>query len=137
MTRLIGVAAADVAAAWPAVQGEIGRACARSDGRYGSDDVLAALLARDMQLWLSVEAAAPERVAAACVTEIVDYPKERRCGLVFCAGHRPDRWLHHLDAIADWARAQGCAALELQGRPGWEKLLQGWAKTHVLLRKRI
>jgi hypothetical protein len=56
---------------------------------------------------------------------------------VFCAGQNPGHWLGHLDGIATWARAQGCAALELQGRPGWERLLEGWEKTHVLLRKRI
>ena len=90
-----------------------------------------------MQLWIAVDRSEPERIEAVCVTEIVSYPRERRCGLVFCAGDESGRWLHHLDAIADWARGQGCAALELQGRPGWERRLPEWKKTHVLLRKRL
>jgi len=119
------------------VEPEIRRACARSDGRYDSADVLAALLAREMQLWLAVDATSG-KTNAVCVTQIVNYPRERRCSLAFCAGKRPGLWLHHLDDIAEWAKAHGCAALELQGRPGWEKLLPaGWKRTHVLLRKRI
>lgn len=136
LITLCAVPAAQVASVWPWVEPELRRACARSDGRYAAEDVRAALLARDMQLWIAVGAAG-RGIESVCVTELVKYPQEKRCGLVFCAGRRPERWLHHLDEIAGWARAQGCAALELQGRPGWEKLLPGWEKTHVLLRKRI
>lgn len=134
---LSAVPADRVASIWPQAEPELRRACNRSDGRYAVEDVLASLLTRDMQLWLSVDVGDSDRIEAVCVTEIVRYPQERRCGLVFCAGHRPARWLHHLDEIGGWARAQGCAALELQGRPGWERLLRGWEKTHVLLRKRL
>ena len=135
---LFGIPADKVLAVWRIVEPEIRRACARSDGRYESDDVLAALLARDMQLWLAIDVAVPGKMDAVCVTQIANYPRQRRCALVFCAGHRPERWLHHLDTIGEWARAQGCVAMELQGRPGWERLLgDGWEKTHVLLRKRI
>lgn len=113
------------------------RACERSDGRYAIGDVFAALLRRDMQLWIAVDEASEDPVEAVCITEMIAYPREKRCGVVFCAGRNPGRWLHHLESIEGWARAQGCAAVELQGRPGWERLLKGWDKTHVLLRKRI
>jgi hypothetical protein len=131
------VPAASIRAIWPKVEAQLRRACDRADGRYAVDDVLAALLRREMQLWIAVNRSDPDRIEAVCVTEIVNYPQEKRCGLVFCAGRNPGHWLDHLDGIATWARAQGCTALELQGRPGWERLLEGWEKTHVLLRKRI
>lgn len=136
-SELVGVPQAELSKVWPAIAPMLQRACDRSDGRYAIADVLAALQGREMQLWLAVDADAAGAVEAVCVTELVRYPREKRCGIVFCAGREPQRWLHHLDAIERWARAQGCAALELQGRPGWERLLKGWDRTHVLLRKRI
>lgn len=136
MTQLVGVSHAVVPTLWPNVAPVLQRACDRSDGRYAVDDVRAALLRRDMQLWIAV-GGGTDTIEAICITEIVAYPQEKRCGVVFCAGRDVPRWLHHLDAIEAWAQMQGCAALELQGRPGWERLLDGWDKTHVLLRKRI
>jgi hypothetical protein len=135
-TMLLGIPPDVVPAFWQIAAPLIGRAIEHADGRYEIADVLAAVLARDMQLWIAVDARSMA-VEAACVTEIVAYPREKRCGLVFCAGREADRWIRHLPEIADWAREQGCAALELQGRPGWERLLRDWQKTHVLLRKRL
>ncbi len=132
-----GVAAGAIPLWWRAARPLVARAADRSDGRYRADDVLAARLRREMQLWVAVDRSDPERIEALCVTEIAAYPQEKRCGLVFCAGRDAARWISHLDDIAAWARAQGCAALEFQGRTGWERLLKGWEKTHVLLRKRI
>lgn len=136
-SELVGVPQAELSKVWPAIAPMLKRACERSDGRYAIEDVRAALHRREMQLWLAVAADVDGAVEAVCVTELVRYPREKRCGIVFCAGREPQRWLHHLDAIEKWARAHGCAALELQGRPGWERLLESWDKTHVLLRKRI
>lgn len=136
MTTLVGIPHDLVPTLWPKIVGDMERACDRSDARYAAAHVLSALLRRDMQLWLAA-GDGENPIEAVCVTEIVAYPREKRCGIVFCAGRNAARWLHHLEAIENWARKQGCAALELQGRPGWERLLEGWDKTHVLLRKRI
>lgn len=135
-TMLMGIPADVVPAFWQIVTPLLGRALEHADGRYEVEDILAALLACDMQLWIAVDARSMA-VEAVCVTEIIAYPQEKRCGLVFCAGREANRWLRHLQDIEEWAREQGCAALELQGRPGWERLLGGWQKTHVLLRKRL
>jgi hypothetical protein len=135
-TVLMGISPDMLPVFWPLVAPLLAQALEHADGRYALEDVRDALLARDMQLWIAVD---PRSLAieAACVTEIVAYPREKRCGVVFCAGRRTERWLRHLDEIEDWARGQGCHALELQGRPGWERLLRDWEKTHVLLRKRL
>lgn len=135
-TMLMAVPADVVPAFWPITAPLIERAVEHADGRYSLEDVRAALLARDMQLWAALDARSLV-IEAICVTEIVTYPGERRCGIVFCAGRRAERWLRHLDEIGDWAREQRCGALELQGRPGWERLLPEWRKTHVLLSKRL
>lgn len=120
-----------VAAVWPAVRPLVGAALAHADGRYAPEDVLAALRDRRMQLWLAGEGG----LEAVCVTEILDYPRQRRCNLFLCAGRARRRWLAGLAAIEGWARAEGCAAMELQGRRGWQRLLPDYRPTHVLLRK--
>lgn len=131
---LLGVPAEAVARLWPRVETLVRRGLAHADGRYAADDVLRALLARDMQLWL---AAGERGIEAICVTEILRYPRQRRCNLFLCAGAGMRRWVRLLEPIERWARAQGCAAVELQGRPGWTRILKDYRRTHILLRKEL
>lgn len=131
--RLIGVPVEQIPQVWPRVERLVSRGLTRADGRYRAEDVLRALLGRDMQLWL----AAGDRIEAICITEIVRYPRQQRCNLFLCAGAGRRRWIRLLDTIERWARTQGCVAIELQARPGWLRVLHGYRQTHVLLRKEL
>jgi len=132
--RLVGVAAEAVARLWPRIEPLVRRGLAYADGRYAPGDVLRALLARDMQLWLVVGGGTIEAV---CVTEILRYPRQRRCNIFLCAGGGMRRWVGLLRDIEGWAREQGCAAVELQGRPGWARVLKDYRRTYILLRKEL
>ena len=39
--------------------------------------------------------------------------------------------------IVEFAREKGCSAVEIIGRPGWERALNNYKRTAVLLRKDI
>ncbi len=131
--RLVGVPAVQIPPLWPRIEPLVRRGLAHADGRYRPEDLLRGLLGRDMQLWL----VAGDGIEAVCITEIVRYPRQRRCNLFLCAGTGMRRWVPLRETIERWARAQGCVAIELQGRPGWSRVLRDYQQTHVLLRKEL
>ena len=97
--------------------------------------MLRLLLAGRMQLWAVVG----EAIEAIVLTEIAEYPRRRLCRVLAAAGAGRARWLHLLGTIEEWARAQGCTAIEPVARPGWERALAplGYRKTHVILEKEL
>ena len=53
------------------------------------------------------------------------------------AGGDLDELLDIEKDICDYARSQGFDSLEIIGRPGWERVLDGYRRTAVLLRKEL
>jgi hypothetical protein len=124
MLQLIGVPAAHAAGAWEDARPFVERALEEGLGHLAAEDVLAAIEARDMQLWLLVEPGAA-RLRGAVVTQLVDWPRRRVCRLVLAGaedGRRSD-WLGAIATIEAWALQRGCGVIELYGRPGWARLL--------------
>ncbi|HVR65131.1 MAG TPA: hypothetical protein VMT98_00715 [Verrucomicrobiae bacterium] len=87
-----------------------------------------------MQLWT---VRADNCLIGLAVTELRNYPRQRRCRYLLLAGDGFDRWQHLQQDIEDWARANGCMAMEMCGRRGWERKLRGWRATHVEMTKEI
>ena len=118
--------------AWPTVEPLVLRALEHDDGCHTAASIRKALAAGKMQLWVD-----SSPITAICITEIVVYPATKRCNIFLLAGHDIDAWIWQLPALESWAREKGCSAMELQGRPGWERILPGYVKTAVHLRKAL
>jgi hypothetical protein len=133
--RLVGVPAAEIDSVWPLVEPLIAAACRRGRDKDAPDDIRGALKARDLQLWLAWDGA----VAALAVTQIVCHPRKKCCRIRICTGRGRRAWQGYIAVIEAWARAQGCAAMELIARPGWSRILarHGYATTHVFCEKEI
>lgn len=99
-------------------------------GTHTFDDVVASLNAGRMQLWPA------ERGCA--VTEIVVYPQKKVLHVFLAAGDM-DQILVGFDTVAAWAREQGCTAMTMSGRLGWQRVLrsEGWEPTMVTMEKDI
>jgi hypothetical protein len=134
-TVLTGVRSEKIGGLWPRIRPFVDRALSHAGGRYAPADVLAALLRAQMQLWVAIGGDGDDGIEAVLVTEIIDYPRRRRCNLFLSAGNALEACLEHLPTIETWARAQGCDAIEASGRPGWERVLPGFRRTHVMLEK--
>jgi hypothetical protein len=129
---LYGIQRSEIDAVWPEVRPWLMRACATSRGKFDAEDIRAGLLAGDDQLWIWKTPTA----FAVGITRISTYPKQRVCTLRIVTGENMDEWaLPCIDTIERWAKQNGCDAMELQARPGWERLLsrRGYDKTHVYL----
>ena len=78
----------------------------------------------DFQLFMSKNSA-----AVTCA-----FGNSLRIGL---AGGDLDELLDIEKDICDYARSQGFDSLEIIGRPGWERVLDGYRRTAILLRKEL
>ena len=130
-TSFTGVPAGEIDGYWPHVCGYFVGISERSGGRFAPVDYFNSFKDRSRQLWI---AAKDDRVTMVLVTEVRDYPRKKVAALIACAGEGRGDWLHYLQVIEDWARSQGCEAIEAEARPGWARVL-GWKKTHVFLEK--
>lgn len=119
------------------IEQRVSQACLRSNGRHTPEYILQCLLDRDMQLWVFWKPESQE-IKGICITEILTF----RTGLkavsgVICTGRDRAEWAGHRVTIEEWGRAQGCAAIHIWARRGWEKDLPDYKLTHVILEKQL
>ena len=134
-TVIVGVPSTLIGEIWPLVDRMLMEACKRGRGKETPDDILLALTARDLQLWLLWDGT----LRGLVVTEIIRHPRKICCRIRFCTGRGRENWQRHIATIERWAKAQGCAAMELIARPGWSRLLknQDYAVTHLFCEKEL
>ena len=101
-------------------------ALAHADGTYLWDDVAAAIYAGRTQFWPL------ER--SAIVTELQITPRKRFLN-IFLAGGSLEELRGFVPQLEDFARSHECNALQLQGRPGWARVLPGWDSDAPILRR--
>jgi len=120
-----GVPAAEVEALWPRVAAHFEGVAARSGGRFAPEDWRRAFRDRSRQLWVAHEPAGAGigEVRAVLATEVRSYPGRRVAALVACSGSGREDWIGFLPLVEAWARAQACAAIEAEARPGWRRVL--------------
>lgn len=131
---LYGIPAHQVDEVWHEVRPWIDAACKTSRGKFDADDIRLGLLQRDDQLWIW---RTPTSYAVG-VTRILIYPKQKVCSVRIATGRNRQEWQKECIAqLEAWAKSQGCDGMELQARPGWEKALPGYDKTHVYLERKL
>jgi hypothetical protein len=119
-----------VPAVWPQVEHFI----RLTDGyRSTADDLYPLLLNGDRQLWLCVSRG---QIVGACISRVVEYPQSRAV-LVTTLGGCGGDWVQMLEDVEQFARASGCARVEVQGRYGWVRKLDGYAPVSATLSKEV
>lgn len=105
-------------------------ALAYSGDTHTFQDVADGIASGHMQLW-----AGPMGCA---VTQIVVYPQKKALH-IFLAGGKMDQLFDMTDSAMAWGREQGCSAMTLAGRIGWQRALKakGWETTMVVMEKGI
>ena len=126
-----GVLSTQVLEVWDEVEPLVQKALEYSGGKYHSDDILNGIANQDMQLWVAYD----DRIKTIMVTEILNYPRKKVCGILIVAGERIDDLLWVDEITTKWAQEQGCDAIEFYGRAGWERKLKNYYKVHTVMRK--
>jgi hypothetical protein len=117
-----------VAFHWPRCRYWLLPALDRMGGTHDEADIVAALLAQQMQLWPGKR--------CAVVTEIVSYPRLKSLNVVLGGGDLTEL-VSLRPALRQFGHAVGCSRLEIAGRPGWQKAFPTLKRRAVLLTEEI
>ena len=118
---------------WPRVAALVRKALERGEGSYAEADVAMACMAGASTLWMVENGF---NVTAICVTEVVNFPRRRKCLLRYLSGSM-EAIEPHIAAIEDYARREGCQVLEGWARKGWARRMPGWTERQVILQKEL
>lgn len=120
---------------WPKIAGLI--FVAMKKGQVGSfESVKTDILEGRALLWLAWDGESPN-VEAAAVTLIEQTEWRKVCTIVACGGAHMERWIHLLETIEDYGRAEKCSAARIFGRAGWERMLTSYRRKRVILEKAL
>jgi hypothetical protein len=106
-------------------------------GNFGSfEAVRDKILWGNNLLWLVAEdKVTGAGVAAVVVTEVHKTEWRKVCNIVACGGKGMKNWIHFLEKIEDYAKAEGCDVVQVIGRPGWERVLDDYKLRRIVLEK--
>jgi len=131
---LVGVLNTDIDEVWPIVSPLLQKAVDKGQGDFLLQDYYEALLLRNMQLWVWKP---EEKITAACVTQILSYPRRKVCQILLLGGTGLKDWLKKENSLVEWAREQGCSQMEGFARDGWLGVLPHWVKCWNTIRRNI
>lgn len=115
---------------WPLAAPYVKRALDHTRNEFLPEDIKAYCKDKVIQLWLVSEG---ERVVAAATTEIIVYPQAKHCRVVTLGGSKAVEWTELLLSVVlnDWAKEQGCTAMEAFVRRGYVKILADYGYKHM------
>jgi hypothetical protein len=135
--RLLAVSSETCRDWWPIVKRVLAPTFARSEVCESMEDLADALARKDAQLWVELNAGGD--VTGAVVTRLIRFPKGLHVQVMYAAGRFHSGWGNWLDIIETWGKNQGCIAIEVLGRKGWERIFisHGYAHAYSVIRKAI
>ena len=72
----------------------------------------------------------------AVITEMAEYPQKKILRYFLAGGKNLGHWLTDIQTkIEDFAKRNGCNAIEVAGRKGWIRKLHGYNKPVFIIRK--
>ena len=107
-----------------------------SDELLNENDVLQSLQTGEYILWIGTKPDS-DAIVVALTVEYRYYPRHKMCQVVTIAGERMSDWIGDLYMLEDWAKAQGCAYMDMYARRGWKKVLKEYKEDCILLRKKL
>ena len=117
---------------WPVVAPMFQRVVDRDKGRSSVD-----IMKRDVKqgrsiLWVSSD------IEIAILSSIEVYPTGKRsCLITACAGENLETCKTACKTLESYAKDVGCEMIEIYGRGGWLRALDGFEKDNIIMSKEI
>ncbi len=127
---MTGVLSADVPKEWGFAKPLIAKGCKYSRGKYRANDFYPDLLEGDMQLWIN-------KPTAAAITEIKLFPHKKVCCVIVAGGRDINQFKEDLQVIEMWAKSEDCDAVQVVGRPGWQRVLKEYELSTISLERSL
>jgi hypothetical protein len=118
---------------WPHVEPLL-RPAIEDVGLNNFEDIEESILIGCGLVWIAWDG---EKIAAAASTTMQRIGSDLICVLTACGGNNMPEWLPLLGKIEEYAKAEGCTALRIFGREGWQRVLDGYKRTAVVLEKAL
>lgn len=107
----------------------IDRALAEGYGQMNYADVIDGIKRGEFQFWSSENS---------CVITTIDiFPRLKQLTVIIGAGDLNEINNVIRPVIEEWARHIDCNTMLIMGRPGWQRALDGYRRTAVVLEKRL
>ena len=117
---------------WPHVEPLL-RPAVQNVGLSDFDDIATEILNGEALVWIAWN----EKIAAAASTSLQRIGPDLICVLTACGGSDMRDWLPLLGKIEAYAKAEGCKSLRIFGREGWQRVLDGYERSAVVLEKAL
>ena len=128
----------DIMDNWGTLSVMFKRAMDKGQGESTLMDHLQKLMNYQSQCWLIIE---DYKITGAGITEILQYSQHKTLHIILFTGEDFVQQSTMLPIVEDFAKKQGCVALEQWGRSGWEKVLPkvipGFNKVYSVFRKEL
>ena len=119
---------------WADVVALIDAAYAQADERIPSD-ILDQIAQRKMILWVGVGERG--QIIVAATTVLFQARSGLVCRIVGCGGTEPNKWKDSVRHLETYAKAEGCCKMQIDGRLGWTRVLEGYEVARHILEKVI
>lgn len=133
---LTGLLADHIEKWWPRARILVEHGLKTTESDHTLESIYEALKNREMQCWGWYR---QNKLCAVLITAILKYPKHSVCTQVLAGGYDLDGWKDET-LIDEWAKAQGCAEIEIYGRRAWGRALkqQGeWREVSTHFRRKL
>lgn len=134
--EIMRVTEATLAQAWPTAYGLLESLDEQVPALLLRQDVPELVLGEQVQLWLINDV---QEFFFAVLSELRQYPRGRMLNIFWASGSRMRQALPLLSYIEAWAEMQGATFMQVQGRPGWSRMLavEGYKSRLLVLQKPI
>lgn len=134
LAKLVAVDPSLVAGVWPHARPLVKSAIDRT-GLCNFEPIEREVLSGKQQLWLAWDGIA---IRAAAVTQLVDVNHARICVVVATgAGKVRVQWAPLIAGIEQFARDEGCRAVRIIGRKGWQRILADYRANYVVMDREL
>lgn len=134
MAELVCVAPEQISKFWPHVKVALLGAIERT-GLSDPNEYEQSVLSGHQLLWLAWSN--DKQIEAAATTHLIRVGSQVICVLTACAGYQRERWLPLFQRIEQYARDEKAVSMRIFGRPGWQRILEGYTVENVILEKRL
>lgn len=76
-------------------------------------------------------------IECAAVTRLDLTERSKVCTILACGGRGRVRWLHLLNQIEQYAKAEGCTSTRLYGRKGWKRALSDYQEIGIVMERKL
>lgn len=135
--RIVHIPTAECRNVWGRIKGLLIPAIERSNGRWTSEYVLAALALGEQSLWVAIEG---NEIVGACTVQVCSYPERNMLAIHFLGGENFADWYSEmLEALTTYGRNVGCHAIECNARHGFWKHFKkdGFKKASTFYEKNL